>query len=572
MSDMLEKLIALYGEEKAAYCYREIGCRIANFKKKAVKQRSYKLDERDVLVITYGDQFTGRGRAPLKNLEEFSKKYLSELISCIHILPFFPYSSDDGFSVTDYTQVREELGDWGDIRDIGAEFKLMIDLVCNHVSAKSEWFHRYLSGDEAYWDFFIEMDADADLSMVARPRTSPLLTAFDTPKGKKYLWTTFSGDQVDLNYQNEKLLLRIIDVLLCYAGMGADLIRLDAACYLWKKAGTACIHLPETHTVIRLFKDVLDLAAPGVILVTETNVPHRDNIAYFGDGHNEAGMIYQFPLPPLMLYTLLKEDASVLSKWVDSLAPISDEATYLNFLASHDGIGVTPARELLREEDIGMMAGKVAERGGYVSYKKNPDGSASPYEFNISYFDALSGADDSGDVRIKRFLVAHAITMSLPGVPGIYIHSLLGSRNYAEGVAQTGRYRMINREKNDIDAVERMLDDDSQMGSRVFRGFQRMLKARRSEKAFHPNAGQRAIPADDKLFCLVRTSVDRKERLLAIHNISGERRGIALDLQKYELRAKRAEDIVCHHDAEVSGQILSVALDPYEFAWIRLYE
>ncbi len=571
MSDIIEKLITLYGKEKAAYCYNEIEQRIADFTKKSTPKHYCELDERDIIIITYGDQLYGRGKAPLKNLGEFSKKYFADAASCIHILPFFPYSSDDGFSVIDYEKVREQLGAWTDIKDIGADFRLMFDLVCNHISSKSEWFLHYLSGDEEYKDFFIEMDENTDLSMVTRPRTSPLLTAFNTSDGTKYLWTTFSDDQIDLNFKNEKLLLKMIDVLLYYVEMGADLIRLDAIGFLWKEVGTTCIHLRETHTVIQLFKEVLSLAAPGVMLVTETNVPHRDNIAYFGDGHNEARMIYQFPLPPIMLYTLIKEDASILSKWAGTLRAASDETTFLNFLASHDGIGINPAREILKEEDIEMMAEKVVERGGFVSYKNNTDGSESPYEFNISYFNALSNADDPEDIKIKRFIVSYAIALSLIGVPGIYIHSLLGSQNYSEGVVKTGRYRMINREKYDIDCIENMLSDKNHLRYRVFNAFSHMLKARRSQKAFHPNGSQAVIPIDEKIFSLVRTSVDNKEKIIAIHNISGDRKSITLDLQEQNLGAKWAEDVANNHEVRVFENVLSLTLDAYEFAWIRLY-
>jgi len=571
MADIIKKLITLYGKEKAEYCCNEIEKRIADFRERAAGKQYCEPDERDIIVITYGDQFYGRGKAPLKNLGEFSKKYFTGMASCIHILPFFPYSSDDGFSIIDYTKVQEQLGDWKDIKAIGADFKLMFDLVCNHISSKSEWFIRYLSGDEEYKDFFIETDKDTDLSMVTRPRTSPLLTAFNTSKGTKYLWTTFSEDQIDLNFKNEKLLLKIIDVLLYYVEMGADMIRLDAIGFLWKEAGTSCIHLKETHTIIRLFKEVLSLAAPGVMLVTETNVPHKDNISYFGNGHDEAGMVYQFPLPPIMLYTLIKEDASVLSKWAGALRAASDETTFLNFLASHDGIGINPAREILKEGDIEMMAQKVVERGGYVSCKNNADGSESPYEFNISYFNALSDEGEPEDIKIKRFIVSYAIALSLAGVPGIYIHSLLGSRNYSEGVVKTGRYRMINREKYNVDDIENMLEDKENIRHKIFNAFSHMLKIRRSQKAFHPNGPQAVISIDDKLFSLVRTSVDNKERIIAIHNISGGCKSIALDLKEQKLEAKWAEDVVNNHEVRVSENILYLALDPYEFAWIRLY-
>ena len=171
---------------------------------------------------------------------------------------------------------------------------------------------------------------------------------------------------------------------------GAEFIRLDAIAYLWKEIGTACIHLPQTHAVVRIMHALLEQAAPQVRLITETNVPHTENMSYFGDGTNEAHLIYNFALPPLVLYTLQNGDAGPLSAWASGLTLPSQQVTFFNFLASHDGIGVTPLRGLLPESAIEELARRTLAQGGLVSYRSNPDGSQSPYELNINYFDALA--------------------------------------------------------------------------------------------------------------------------------------------------------------------------------------
>ncbi len=411
------------------------------------------------ILITYGDQLHDADQPPLRTLAEFCDTHLRGVVDGIHLLPFYPYSSDDGFSVIDYKQVNPALGTWDDVARVGQHFHLMFDGVINHISAQSEWFKAFLRDDPKYRDYFIVVEGDPDLSQVVRPRALPLLTEFTTPSGVKKVWTTFSADQIDLNYANPDVLLDIIDVLLFYVAHGAELIRLDAIAYLWKEIGTSCLHLPQTHRVIQLLRAILDEVAPHVALITETNVPHQDNLSYFGDGHNEAQLVYNFALPPLTLHTFHTGDASALTQWAASLTLPSDETTFFNFLASHDGIGLNPARGILRDDEITALVDRVVAHGGRVSYKSNPDGSTTPYELNINYFDALSDPNSSEPLalQIDRFVAAHAIMLALSGVPGIYFHSLFGSRGWPEGVTITGQNRTINRQKFDRAEVEREL-------------------------------------------------------------------------------------------------------------------
>ncbi|GIQ61615.1 sucrose phosphorylase [Paenibacillus cisolokensis] len=444
---MLEKLAFVYGEDKADAILEQLETIIADhmaaYRAGVAKPH---FDQTDVVVITYGDQIKEEGKPPLQSLNAFMAEHLKDAVSAVHILPFYPYTSDDGFSVVDYYQINPELGTWEDIQSFSANFELMFDAVINHISSKSPWFQRYLQGDAAYRNYFIEADPNADYSSVTRPRALPLLTEFDTAYGKKHLWTTFSDDQIDLNYANEQVFLEIAKLLLFYTRKGARLLRFDAIGYIWKRLGESCIHLPEAHKIVQLFRDILDVASPGTIVITETNVPHKDNISYFGNGHNEAHMVYQFPLPPLTLHTMATGNVRKLASWASSLEPISKETAFFNFLASHDGIGVVPAKGILSDEEINYLVELVQRRGGFVSYKHNGDGTQSPYELNINYFDALSDADDDEDRKVSRFLAAQTILLSLAGVPGIYVHSLLGSRSDLKGVEATGRYRSINRE------------------------------------------------------------------------------------------------------------------------------
>ncbi len=415
------------------------------------------------------------------------------VISTVHILPFFPYSSDDGFSVIDYLAVNPDLGTWDDIARLRGDFKLMFDAVINHISAHSAWFQGFVSGDPTYRDFFITVDPTTDLSSVVRPRTLPLLTPVQTAEGVRHVWTTFSADQIDLNYANPAVLLRIVDVLLFYVAQGADLIRLDAIAYLWKRVGTPCIHLPETHAVVRLFRDILDYVAPAVALITETNVPHKENVSYFGDGTDEAQLVYQSPCRRCWRILSPPVTSAPSAAGAAGLEKLSDQTSYFNFTASHDGIGVRPVEGILTPDEIAALVERARAHGGDVSYKTNSDGSRSPYELNINYFDMLS--DPQGDeplaLQARRFLAAQAIQLAFVGVPGIYIHSLLGSRNWYEGVTRTGILRAINREKLAYDEVEAALSDPTSLRSLVFYPYRELLIRRAPNALSIPTARSR---------------------------------------------------------------------------------
>lgn len=570
---LLEKIAFVYGEEKADDIYTALNNLMEKYKADRIPKDKQWVDEKDVMLITYGDNIKEKGKSPLKSLKEFLQNNVKDVINSVHILPFYPYSSDDGFSVIDYRKVNPELGTWEDIQNFSKEFYLMFDGVINHISKESDWFQGYLKGDTKYRRYFIEADPKQDYSSVTRPRALPLLTKFRTSHGEKFLWTTFSDDQIDLNYENEEVLLEIIDILLTYAKLGARYIRLDAIGYLWKKIGTSCIHLDETHTIIQLIRDVLDEVYPGTIIITETNVPHKDNISYFGNGYNEAHMVYQFPLPPLTLYSFLSGNAKYLTKWAQSLEPTSNKTTFFNFLASHDGIGVRPAEGILSEQQIEWLCEKVKEHQGFVSYKDNGDGTQSPYELNINYLDALSHPDDAQELKVKRFIAAQSILFSMIGVPGIYIHSLLGSQNDHEGVKETGRYRSINREKLCRNQLEEQLSNPDSLRYQVFHKIKELLKIRINQSAFHPNGEQRVLELDKRVFSLIRKSIDGRETILSFTNVSNEEVTIQLNFLDLNLaHSNEYMNLLTNEKVIVQDSLIQVVLKPYEVAWLKNIE
>lgn len=519
-ADRIAKLLTELYPEQAEAVQQQLWSMLDNARLPDPPTEAY-FSQRNITLITYGDSLRAEGEAPLVTLHHFLNERLRDVVTTVHILPFYPYSSDDGFSVKDYYAIDPQLGMWADVQSMSEDYRMMFDAVINHMSAKSAWFEGFLAGDPAYDGLFFVESPDVDLSTVTRPRTSPLLTAFQRRGETVHLWTTFSDDQIDLDYRSPRTLLMILDVLLAYVRNGASVIRLDAIAYMWKVAGTTSIHLPETHKVIQLMRAAFDVVAPHVVLITETNVPHAENITYFGDGTNEAQLVYNFTLPPLLLHTLIAGDARKLAAWANTLETPSDKTAFFNFTASHDGIGVRPVEGILAPDELARLISHVEGNGGRVSYKANPDGSRSPYEMNITYVDAVAKPGEDEAAHIARFLLAQAVMLSLKGVPAVYIHSLLGSRNDYAGLERLGYNRAINRAKLNVETVKAELDQPDSFRARVFAGYQRLLKLRMAQAAFHPQGGQRAFEqADGSIFGLERTAPNGGERLIALFNVS----------------------------------------------------
>ncbi len=523
------------------------------------------ISEKDTFLITYGDSLTKKDEKPLNVLNQFLNEKLDGYVNNVHILPFFPWTSDDGFSVVDYRKIDPNLGNWDDVREISKKFNMMYDAVINHISAESDWFKGFLNDDVKYKDYFIVQDDVEELKLVTRPRTLPLLTEFETKSGKKKVWTTFSEDQIDLNFKNADLFVEIIDILLFYVEMGAKSIRLDAIGYMWKELGTNCIHQPKAHEIIKLWRDIFNEIAPNTILISETNVPHKDNISYFGNGYDEVKMVYQFPLPPLTVHTMQTGNATRILDWLDGLEMVSDKTTFFNFLSSHDGIGVVPATGLLTQNEIDKMIDKVIEHGGKISYKNNSDGSSSPYEMNINYLEALSSPDLDMKKRCDVLLSAVNILNSIIGVPAIYIHTILGSLNDYKGLERTGRNRSINREKLDYDVVSKELENEKSLRNMVFYGIRKQIEVRTSEELFHPTNNQKVVKIDNRIFSIIRSN--ENEEILVINNISNDT--IELEylkiLELFKNKKNTLIEIINNKEIK-DGKIV---LNPYEYMWIK---
>lgn len=524
------------------------------------------LDETDIVLITYGDMVRTAGEAPLATLARFLGRELDGVVSTVHLLPFFPYSSDDGFSVIDYLAVDPSLGDWADVSALGGRFELMFDLVINHVSQRHVWFRQFLADEAPGRDFILCASPDDDLTSVVRPRSHPLLTPVRTAAGERHVWTTFSADQVDLDFASPDLFLAMAEVALQYLRRGARVLRLDAVAYLFKQVGTPCIHLGGTHDVVRLLRDLAEATASGTLLLTETNVPHRENVSYFGGGAG-AHMVYQFSLPPLLLHALVTGRATALTRWARALSSPPSGCTFLNFTASHDGIGVRPLEGWVPADELRRLVGHVRSVGGHVSSRRLPDGTEAPYELNVSWFDAMGdGADDVSADHMARFLCSQTVPLALDGVPALYFHSLTATRNWTEGVARTGRARTVNRRKWDLRELEAALADPGHPTAVGFRELRRRLRIRRSSPALRPGSTQEVLALDDRLFVVRRGS--GAHQLLCVHNVSGDEVPLVLDGRVGGDGGAMGWRDIMGTDGEVAAGA-TVCLPPFGVQWLQ---
>lgn len=521
-------------------------------------------DQSDIIAIAYGHSITKHGETPLHSLHDFCNTHLSELISGIHLLPFFPHSSDDGFAVVDYEAVDPAIGDWKDIRAISQDFDLMADLVLNHCSAYHQWFINFINGEDPGRDYFFTASPEDDLRSVIRPRTSELLKAVDTRNGRRHVWCTFSHDQVDLDFTNPKVLLEFIKIARFYLDQGVRIFRLDAVAFIWKEVGAHCLNLDQTHEIVRLLRQLIEHADPRAIIITETNIPLHENLSYLGNA-NEAHCIYNFSLPPLLVNALVSGNCRHLKNWLISMPPSQNGTAYLNFIASHDGIGLRPAEGLLDENELDTFLETMEDFGGLISWRAQDGLVKKPYEVNISLYDAFKGTNQGEDEwQLERFICAHAIMLSLEGIPAIYLHSLVGTGNDYQRVAATGHNRSINRGQWDEDELNALLADANSHHARVLARMQSLIRIRREQPAFHPNAAQFTLQASDQVFAYWRQSMDHEATIFCLNNISKQPQSIILSSINL-IGAENWRDLISGKEYHLDE---SLTLAPYQSVWL----
>ena len=522
--------------------------------------------QRDIALITYGDSIVDGGSKPLKVLRDFCEKWLANCVTWVHILPFFPWTSDDGFSVLDYSSVNQALGDWNDINDIATDYRLMADLVLNHCSSRSAWFDNFKQGIDPGRGYFFTKGSSFDVSRVVRPRTSDLTMPVVTWEGEQQVWCTFSHDQVDFDFSNPDVLLEFIRIIRLYLDRGVRIFRLDAVAFTWKRSGTTCINLPEAHDLVRLLRSLIEWVQPDAIIITETNVPNIENLAYFGQ-RDEAHCIYNFALPPLLIHTLVEADSSRITRWLMSMPPAILGTTYFNFLASHDGIGLRPVEGLLSEGELDSMIDRLQENGALLSWREHADGTRTVYEVNVSLFDAFKHIGEAVDLTLERMILAHAILLGLEGVPAIYLHSFLATNNDLSRVGNTGHNRAINRHQWALDELTGLLNDAKSQHARCLQAIKQLIDTRQGQPAFHPNATQFTLNCGRSIFGIWRQSPDRAQSIFCLYNVTPTSTTIAAASLNL-VGSDSWRDLISGEIVDLFSENPTIELAPYQAVWL----
>jgi len=537
--------------------------KISNKKISKSKRRNLKVSEDTTVVICYGDSVFDNGKLnSIRSFKNFYNKYLSKFFNTIHFLPFYPSSSDSGFAVKDHYKIDGKLGSWTDINNFSKKNNIMADIVINHASSKGLWFKNFLRNKSPGKDYFIKVDKKFDISKVVRPRENRLLKKINVFNKPDFIWRTFSSDQIDLNFKNPKVLMRFIKIMINLACHGVTIFRLDAIAYLWKESGTKCINLKQTHEIIKLLRIICNSLQNSPYLLTETNLPEKENLSYFGKKNDQANWVYNFTLPPLLIHALLFEDSSKLNQWMKKLPSTKPKNNYFNFIASHDGIGMRPVEGYLNKIALNALFKRLKKNGAQLSFRKINKIQKKVYEVNITLFNAFKNTDydKKGLHALERYITAHAIMFSIEGVPAVYFNSIFGKSNDEYKYVISNNKRDLNRYKWNKVKLDRFLKDKRSKQKIYYDQITNLLKIRKKQKAFHPNATMHCLSFGNKIFAFKRISLDKKQIIICITNMSSKLQSVSLgnNENRYKNLLKEKINIISKR----------LILEPFETVWL----
>ncbi len=558
------------------------------------------LSQEWVGMALYCDGFAGN----LKGLES-RVAYLQELgINLLHIMPILKCprgASDGGYAVSDFRALDERAGTLDDLRSVATDLRkrnmlLTLDVVVNHTSNEHEWATRARAGEKQYQDYFYCFenrdipDMFEETMPEVFPETSPGNFTWDEDMGK-WVMTVFNSYQWDLNYSNPAVFIEIVDIILFWANQGADIVRLDAVAFLWKKIGTTCQNEREAHLILQLLKDCCQVTARGVLFIAEAIVAPVEIAKYFGEDAviaKECEIAYNATLMALLWDAIATHNASLLNIGVRSLPNKLDRATWLNYIRCHDDIGLG-----FDDNDI-RLAGyePLAHRRFLVDYftgeYDDSPARGQPFARNAKTGDArisgslasligLGSALDEDDpegieMAVRRILLLHSVIMSYGGIPLLYYGDEIGTLNdcnYLDDPAKANDNRWLHRPRIDWDKAELRYQHGS-VEQRIFEGLQRMIAVRKSIPAFADFNNRELLDTDNPhLFIFMRNDpFQTGDNVLVVTNFDNAPQ--SLDLNDLRNRGRFAygqvrdlcsgESPTLYHD--------TLVIPPYRFYWL----
>ncbi len=390
-----------------------------------------------IQLITYPDSMG----ANLPELHYVLRKFFSKAVHGVHILPFYPSSSDRGFAPKTYDEVDPAFGTWEDVEKIGQDFDLVIDFMVNHISRQSIFFQDYVEKGPAseYADMFLSFDKmipggfiqEEDLEKVYTRKPRPHYQQLERPNGTlEKIWCTFDYEQIDLDYDSPKTREVMRKFLIRLARNKPKMIRLDAIAYTTIELGTNCFFVePKIWEYLDWFDDYASAFDTEILPEVHEHFSYQFKLA------KKGYWCYDFSLPMLVLHCLYMKTTRRMKSWLKK-CPRKQITT----LDTHDGIGVVDVQDLLNQEEIDQTIEQLYEKGSNV--KKTYSGpeyqNLDVYQVNCTYYSALGCNDDA-------YIVARTIQFFTPGIPQVYYVGLLAGENDIELLEKTRLGRNINR-------------------------------------------------------------------------------------------------------------------------------
>ncbi|MBK9160978.1 MAG: alpha-amylase [Nitrosomonadales bacterium] len=596
--DFKEQMVSLVETLALRYIERAPHLR----KSDLARERDYNwfLSQKWVGMALYCDRFAG----DLKGLRT-RLPYLQELgINMLHVMPILdcpPDNSDGGYAVRDFCKVDARFGTNEDVEALALALKkrdmlLVLDVVVNHTSNEHEWVRRARRGEKKYQDYFFvfddrEMpDAFEETMPEIFPETSPGNFTRDEEMGK-WVMTVFNSYQWDLNYRNPEVLIEMIDIILFWANQGADILRLDAVAFLWKKIGSTCQNEHEAHLLLQLMKDCCQVTAPGVLFIAEAIVSPGEVTKYFGEdaiNAKECEIAYNATFMSLLWDAVATKNANLLNRGVKSLPDKLERATWLNYVRCHDDIGLgfddndarlsgyDPAKH--RRFLIDYFTGKFPTspaRG--MPFGENPKTGDARISGSLASLVGLESALASGDEQaidsaIRVILLLHGMILSFGGIPLLYYGDAIGTLNSLEYLADPSKAadnRWMHRSHFDWDKAEKRHQKGT-VEQRIFSALKKMIALRKEVAAFADFDNRQLLTVDNpNLLVFFRADAHNdRNKVLVIGNFNDQAQTLHVDkLRAYGFfRPDGMKDLCSGVRLDVTND--EIMIPPLSFYWL----
>jgi amylosucrase len=527
--------------------------------------------------VCYVDLFSGNLRALQDQIPYFKELGLTYL----HLMPVFKCpedNSDGGYAVSSYREVNPALGTIADLQALAtalrhAGISLVLDFIFNHTSNDHLWAHGAVAGEEAYRDFYLiypdRRMPDAYDRTVREIFPDAHAGAFSELPDGRWIWTTFNSFQWDLNYANPAVFTAMAGEMLAIANLGAEILRMDAVAFIWKRLGTSCENLPEAHNLIRAFNAVARIGAPSLLFKSEAIVHPDDVVKYISPG--ECQLSYN-PLQMALLWnTLATREVNLLQQALEERHNLPPDTAWINYVRSHDDIGWTFA-----DEDALRVGVKAFDHRKFLNrfYVNRFDGSFArgvPFQDNPATGDcricgtcgSLAGLEQGDPLAVKRILLLHSVVLGSGGVPLIYLGDEVGTLNnhdYLNDPDKATDSRWVHRPPREPALYGQRHDKHSSAGQ-IFEGLRHMIALRGSHEAF---AGGRLVgfrAANPHVLGYMRRGAG--ETIVALANFSEVRQHIPGLV--FSALPKHGHDLISGKRRELSH---GLAFTPYQVQWL----